>query len=146
MAGQTTGRGHAALRWFRYSVMLGFVLNSVFFLPGLFAPRTLESWFDFGTTNTLHWLQNVSLLLIIVTVAYIPVIMDAFRYIFVTFLIVAGRFAAGSLFALGVLFMGYPHGMLTLAMGDLSLSTIQTVLLILLLREGDPKAAWPIGA
>lgn len=143
-AGRVSGR--RALTWFRRTVMLGLVLNAAFFLPGLFAPRVLESWFDFGVTNTLHWLQNVSLLLIIVTACYIPVIQDTFRYIFVTFIIVAGRFGAGTLFLLGVLFMNYPRGMLTLAAGDLILSSIQTWLLIRLLREGDPRSGWPLEA
>ena len=146
MAGAPAGGGYSALKWFRRSVMLGLLLNAAFFLPGLFAPRLLEGWFDFGVTNTLHWLQNVSLLLIIVTACYIPVLMDAFRYIFITVLIVAGRFGAGTLFLLGVLFMNYPKGMLTLALGDLVLSAIQTLLLIRLLREGDPKSGWPLGA
>jgi len=145
MAGRGAATGYGALKWFRRTVMLGIVLNAAFFLPGLFAPRLLESWFDFGVTNTLHWLQNVSYLLILITAAYIPVIRDAFRYMFITVLIVAGRFGAGTLFLLGVLFMNYPRGMLTLALGDLILSTIQTFLLIRLLRDGDPKSGWPLG-
>jgi hypothetical protein len=48
------------------------VLKAAFFPPGVFATRLLETWSDFGTTNTLHWLQNVSLLLIIVRAMYIP--------------------------------------------------------------------------
>ena len=136
-------KNYRALKWFRRTVVLGIFLNAAFFLPGLFAPRLLESWFDFGTTNTLHWLQNVSLLLIIVTVSYIPVIRDPFRYMFITILIVVGRFSAGALFLLGVLFMDYPPGMITLGLGDMILSSIQMVLVILMLRAGDPRSRWP---
>ncbi|MFK7943232.1 MAG: hypothetical protein AB8B85_10015 [Paracoccaceae bacterium] len=131
-----------ALAWFRALVFLGLLLNAAFFLPGLFAPRLLESWFDFGITNTVHWLQNVSLLLIIVTAMYIPVMRDPFRYIFITYLVVGGRFAAGSLFLFGVWFMDYPEGMLTLALGDLILSSVQAYMVYHMLRDGDPDSGW----
>ncbi|QDY71595.1 hypothetical protein [Qingshengfaniella alkalisoli] len=133
---------YRALGWLRFLVGLGFVLNLLFFLPGLFAPRYLENLRDFGITNTIHWLQNVGLLLAIITAMYIPVIRDPFRYIFITYLVVAGRFAAGSLFVLGYLFMDYPDGMLLLGGLDLLLSTIQAVVLRQALYDGDPRAEW----
>ncbi len=133
---------YAALRWFKRLVFVGLILNAIFFLPGLFAPRTLEGWFDFGTTNTVHWLQNVSLLLIIVTAMYIPVMRDPFRYMFITYLVVGGRFAAGTLFLFGVWFMDYPDGMKVLGLGDVILSSAQAFLLYKMLQEGDPEAGW----
>lgn len=133
---------YRALSFFRGLVFLGLLLNAAFFIPGLFAPRALEGWFDFGTTNTVHWLQNVSLLLIIVTAMYIPVMRDPFRYLFITYLVVGGRFAAGTLFLWGVWFMDYPQGMLTLALGDLTLSSVQAYALYRVLQDGDPDAGW----
>lgn len=133
---------YTALRWFRILVGLGFVLNLIFILPGLFAPRTLETLRDFGITNTVHWLQNVSLLLAIVTAMYIPVIRDPFRYMFISFLVVAGRFSAGLLFLFGVWFMNYPDGMLLLATGDLGLSTVQALVLYKMLQDGDPRSGY----
>lgn len=131
---------HAALSWFRFLIGLGFVVNAVFFLPGLFAPRALEGWAEVGVTNTVHWLQNVSLLLIIVSLMYIPVIRDPFRYLFISFLAVGGRFGAGILFLFGVLFMGYPGGMRILATSDLILSLAQAWFLYRMLQDGDPRA------
>ena len=133
---------YRALSFFRGLIFLGLLLNAAFFVPGLFAPRALEGWFDFGTTNTVHWLQNVSLLLIIVTAMYIPVMRDPFRYLFITYLVVAGRFAAGTLFLWGVWFMDYPQGMLTLALGDLILSSLQAFVLYRVFQDGDPDAGW----
>lgn len=133
---------YRALAWFRGLVLLGLLLNAVFFLPGLFAPRTLEGWSDFGVTNTLHWLHDVSLLLIIVTAMYIPVLRDPFRYLFITYLVVAGRFAAGSLFMFGVWFMDYPDGMLVLGLADVVLSLAQAYFLHRMLLDGDPRAGW----
>lgn len=133
---------YRALGRFRFLVGLGLVLNLLFILPGLFAPRWLETLRDFGITNTPHWLQNVSLLLAIITALYIPVIRDPFRYLFCTHLVVAGRFAAGVLFVFGVLFMDYPRGMLLLGMVDLGLSTVQALVLRRVLHDGDPRAEW----
>lgn len=136
---------YTGLRWFRRLVWLGFVLNLVFVIPSLLIPRTFETWFDFGVTNTVHWLQNVGLLLLMVTLLYLPVARDPFRYLFVTFLIVAGRFAAGLLFLIGVLYMNYPQGMWILAITDLVLSSLQAIAWFFALRDGDPKAGFQHG-
>lgn len=133
---------YRALGVFRALVFLGLLANAAFFLPGLFAPRLLEGWFDFGVTNTVHWLQNVSVLLIIVTAMYVPVMRDPFRYLFITVLVVAGRFGAGSLFLFGVWFMDYPGGMQMLGWGDVILSSVQAVFLYRMLQDGDPESGW----
>lgn len=132
---------YRALGWFRLTIAVGFAANLLFVLPGLFAPRVLETLIEVGTTNAVHWLQNVALLLAIITAAYVPVYKDPFRYEFLTYLVVAGRFAAGSLFWLGVLFMDYPAGMRVLGSVDIVLSVTQAVLLYFVLRAGDPRAA-----
>lgn len=133
---------YTGLRWFRILVIFGFVTNMLLFaLPAIFAPRLVESWFDVGTTNTIHWLQNVGILLAIISIMYLPAIRDPFRYLFIAFLLVAGRFSAGCLFLVGVLYIGYPAGMMTLALNDLILSSIQAVALYFMLRDGDPRAA-----
>jgi len=133
---------YAALRWFRCSVAIGFVVNLLFVVPAIVAPRFLESLIAAGTTNTVHWLQNVGVLLAIVTIMYIPAIRDPFRYLFISYLLVGGRFAAGALFLIGVLYMNYPSGMGVLAATDLTLSPIQAILLYFTLRAGDPRSGY----
>ena len=133
------------LRWLKRLVWIGFFINLIFVIPSLFFPRTLETWFEFGTTNTIHWLQNVGLLLLIVTLLYIPVTQDPFRYSFVTFLVIVGRFCAGLLFLFGVLHMNYPQGMWMLALTDLILSSLQAIAWFFALRDGDPKAGFQHG-
>lgn len=132
-----------ALKWLRRLMGVGFVVNLLFALPALFTPRLLEGLLEVGTTNTLHWLQNVGLLLMIISTMYIPVIKDPFRYLFVTYLAVAGRFSAGTLFLIGVLYMDYPQGMLTLSASDLILSTVQAIALFYTLSAGDPRSKQP---
>lgn len=133
---------YRALHWFRRLVGLGLALNLLFIVPGLLAPRLLEAWAAVGITNTPHWLQNTALLLAIITVLYIPVIRDPFRYLFVSVAVVGGRFAAGVLFLFGLLFLDYPHGMLVLATSDLTLSALQALALQRMLADGDPRAGW----
>ena len=133
---------YTALKLFRVSVGVGLTANLLFVLPAVFAPRLLESLAPFGVSNTLHWLQNVGVLLAIVTAMYVPVMMDPFRYLFISILVVAGRFAAGMLFLTGLLFMDYPPGFRTLAGTDLVLSSLQALLLYRLLLDGDPRAGF----
>ena len=136
---------YRALRWFRRLVAIGFLVNMIFVIPALFNPRYLEALIDVGQTNTLHWLQDLALVLLVVTLTYIPVIRDPFRDIFITLLVVGGRFAAGMLFLIGVLYMNYPDGMWVLAGTDLILSTLQAILLYFTLRDGDPKSPFQHG-
>lgn len=133
------------LRWFRRLIGIGLVANLLFVVPALFAPRYLERLIDVGTTNTVHWLQNVGVLLLIVTFLYLPVIQDPFRYSFISYLVVAGRFAAGMLFLLGLLTMNYPRGMWALALSDLILSPLQAIAWYYALRDGDPRSGFQHG-
>lgn len=134
---------YRAYKWFRILVGVGFVANLIFALPAFFTPRLLEQLINIGTANSTAWLRNVGILLIIISATYVPVIMDPFRYIILSAIIVAGRFAAG-LFFLALLLAGdYPSGFRTLAVTDLSLSLPQAYLLILALGAGDPKEKEP---
>lgn len=124
------------LRWFQRSVVFGFVINMLFAVPAVFAPRFLETLAPFNITNTPEWLQNVGVLLMIISAMYIPAIKDPFRYLFNAYLLIAGRFSAGVLFLSGLLFMNYPPGFITLAASDLILSPLQAFFLYKLLRGG----------
>jgi hypothetical protein len=132
---------YRALKWFRITVGLGFLVNMIFALPAVFAPRFLEGLANLGITNTPYWLQNIGVLLLIISVMYIPAIQDPFRYLFIAYLLIAGRFAAGILFLTGLLFMNFPSGFRALAAPDLCLSSIQAILLYFTLRAGDARAA-----
>lgn len=137
---------YKALKLFRIAVGLGFVVNMIFALPALFAPHFLQGFADFGISNTIWWLQNVGILLVIISVMYIPAIQDPFRYLFISYLLIAGRFAAGVLFLLGLLTMNFPSGFRLLAANDLIVSPIQAICLYFTLRAGDPRARQETGA
>jgi hypothetical protein len=128
------------MRLFRISLAVGFAVNMVFAIPAFFAPRLLETMFDVGTTDTTAWLRNVGILLMIISTMYLAVIQDAFRYIFIAYLAIAGRFAAGCFFLVLVLFADYPSGFKLLAANDLILSSLQVILLYLVLRNGPVRA------
>jgi hypothetical protein len=123
---------------FRATVSFGFVVNMLFALPALFAPRFLERLLNLHPSSTPEWLQNVGILLIIISVMYIPAMLAPFRYLFISYLLIAGRFAAGVLFLSGLLFMNYPSGFWTLALNDLILAPVQAVSFYYLLKLGGP--------
>jgi hypothetical protein len=126
----------STLNLFRATMIIGFIVNMVFAIPAFFAPRFLEMMFTVGTTDTTAWLRNVGILLMIISTMYIAVYLDTFRNIFVAYLSIGGRFAAGCFFLVGVLFADYPSGFKLLAANDLVLSSIQAVLLYRVLRIG----------
>jgi len=73
-------------------VGFGFVTDMrLFVLRALDPPRLLGSLLNVGTTSTIHWLQNVGILLVIISVTYTLAIRDPFRCLFISFLRVAGR-------------------------------------------------------
>ncbi|MDF7801850.1 hypothetical protein P4C99_20395 [Pontiellaceae bacterium B1224] len=130
---------YRAYKWFRILVGVGLVANLIFALPAFFAPRLLEQMFDVGTADPTGWLRNVGILLIILSSTYVAVILDPFRYIIVSVIIVLGRFAAGMFFVALLIAGDYPSGFRALAINDLVLSIPQGILLVLALRKGDPK-------
>jgi hypothetical protein len=134
------------LKIFRISLLVGFAVNMVFALPALIVPRFLETLFDVGATDTTVWLRNVGILLVIISTMYLAVFQDAFRYIFIAYLALAGRFAAGCFFLILVLFADYPSGFRILAANDLILSSLQAILLYRVLREGPARPLGVIGS
>jgi hypothetical protein len=125
-----------SLKIFRATMLLGFVVNILFAVPAFFAPRFLEMLVNVGTTDTTVWLRNVGILLMIISTMYIAVFQDTYRYIFIAYLAIAGRFAAGCFFLVLVLFVDYPSGFTVLAANDLVLSSVQAILLYKVLRLG----------
>ena len=128
------------MKAFRVSLLIGFAVNMVFAIPAFVAPGFLETMFQIGTTNTPVWLRNVGILLIIISTMYLAVYRDLFRYIFIAYLAIAGRFAAGCFFLVLVLFADYPSGFRVLAANDLVLSSLQAVMLYFVLRKGPAQA------
>ena len=124
----------SSLKIFRATMLLGFVVNMLFAIPAFVAPRFLEMLIAVGTTDTTVWLRNVGILLMIISTMYIAVFQDTYRYIFIAYLAIAGRFAAGCFFLVLVLFVDYPSGFTVLAANDLILSTVQALLLYQVLR------------
>jgi hypothetical protein len=129
----------SSFKIFRATMLLGFVVNMLFAVPAFFAPRFLEMLIEVGTTDTTVWLRNVGILLMIISTMYIAVYQDTHRYVFIAYLAIAGRFAAGCFFLVLVLFVDYPSGFTVLAANDLVLSTVQALLLYQVLRLGPTQ-------
>lgn len=127
------------LKLFRISLLVGFGVNLLFALPALLAPGFLEMLIDVGTTDTTAWLRHVGVLLVIISTMYLAVYQDPFRYIFIAYLAIAGRFFAGCFFLVLVLFADHPSGFAIIAGNDLGLSLLQAALLYRVLCEGPPR-------
>ena len=123
------------LFWFRLLVALGGIANLMFAIPALLAPEFLARLIDTGNIDPNVWLRNVGILLIILSSFYIPAIMDPFRYAFNSIALIVGRFSAGVMFLILVLFADYPDGFRLLAANDLIFSLLQAIALFLLLRQ-----------
>jgi len=133
------------LFWFRLLVAVGGIANLAFALPAFLYPPFLGELIDVGPIEQTVWLRNVAILLVIITTFYIPAILDPFRYLFNDYVLIVGRFSAGLFFLVLVLTAGYPGGFLVLALSDLGLSTVQALLFMFVLRDGDPRFGQPGG-
>lgn len=125
------------LFWFRLLVALGGIANLAFAIPAFFMPELLARLIDTGNIDPNVWLRNVGILLIILSSFYIPAIRDPFRYLFNSIALVVGRFSAGVFFLILVLYADYPDAFRLLAVSDLVFSTVQAIVLFLLLRQSN---------
>lgn len=79
--------------WFRRVVLLGVLVNVFFALPGIFMPNAVIGFV--GGTPAIYplWPAFASLLLVLLSMFYIPAALDPFRYRPIAWLTVAARFA-----------------------------------------------------
>ena len=116
--------------WFGRVVILGILVNLFFALPGIFAPVAVVNWVGIGPIYQPLWPAFASLLLLLLSLFYIPGAIDPFRYRPIACLSVISRFAGVIFFF--VLWRMYPlFGAIDLVFG-----LVQAILLWLALRRG----------
>jgi hypothetical protein len=118
--------------WFRRAVLLGILQDWFFALPGIFIPNAVLAWVGADPALEPVWPAFASLLLVLLSVFYIPAAIDPFRYLPAAVMTVLARFA-GVLF----FFVLYP-GRFPALFGylDLTFGLVQGALLLLALRAG----------
>lgn len=116
--------------WFRRVVLLGVATNLLFALPGVFIPNTVIGLVGGAPVVYPIWPAFASLLLILLSLFYIPAALDPFKYRPFAWLTVASRFAGVWFF---LIFQGqYPlFGYL-----DLCFGVAEGILLVLAYRLG----------
>ena len=122
-------------RWFRWIVVAGILQDWFFALPGIFIPNAVLAFAQTAPAAQPIWPAFACLLLMLLSVFYIPGAVDPFRYAPLAALTVVAR-AGGVVF----FFLLYP-GQFPVFFGyiDLTLTGLQGTLLTLAFLEG-PQA------
>jgi hypothetical protein len=115
--------------WFGRMVWIGIVANFAMALPGLFLPEQLLAFFSFPPASPALWPSFASLLLILLSLFYMPGAIHPYHYRANAYLAVISRFAR-------VLFFfsrSSPYFLFGLC--DLAFAIPQAILLILALKN-----------
>lgn len=86
-------KGTPAGRWFSRVVWLGIVANLLLAAPTLFAPERMLELSSLPITTPIMWTRFAALLLILLSVFYMPGAIDPDRYRAVAWLLIVGRLA-----------------------------------------------------
>ena len=118
--------------WFRRAVFLGILQDWIFGLPGIFAPNAVLSFARVEPAAQPIWPAFASLILVLLSIFYIPGALDPFRYRPLALLAVVARIAGVVFF-----FVLYP-GQFPAWFGyvDLGLAVAQGSLLFLAWQAG----------
>jgi len=128
-------------RWYKWVTWFGIFLNMLFVIPLVFAPQFFLDLLALHLEPVL-WARISGMLLSIISAFYIPASLDLKRYRIHAWLAIFPSRAFGStFFFLAVFVYGYPLGYLPIAFVDLSIGTIQLVILLNIQRveQGVPQ-------
>lgn len=122
-------RYHRLAHWYKWVTWLGIVLNSLFIFPLLIAPKQFLALFDLAV-EPLIWGRVPGLLLLWITIFYIPASLDLKKYrVFAWLAIFPSRAGGATFFFAAVLIFGYPSGYLPIAVVDLFILSWQWIIL-----------------
>src|SRR5262245_1542303 len=110
--------------WFRRVVIVGVLANLFFALPGIFRPNDVIGLVHGTTALQPIWPSFASLLLVLLSLFYLPAAIDPFRYRAVAWLAIVARFAGVWFF----LFFWRSYSMFGYL--DLVFGLVQAILLI----------------
>lgn len=119
--------------WFRWMVVLGILVNLTFALPGILIPNAVLDTVGYEPAYQPIWPAFASLLLLLLSLFYIPGAVNPFRYSAIAWLSVISRFAGVVFFLL--LWRAFPlFGYI-----DLIFGVVQGLLLYVALRRGPDE-------
>lgn len=124
-------------RWFQRFVWLGIVANLALAIPTLLAPERMIELVQIPPATPLLWVRFSALLLVLLSLFYIPAARDCIRYRPVAVMTVLSRLA-------GVLFFStQPADYRMFGLFDLVFLIPEGVLLFLVSRSATPSSKVP---
>ncbi len=120
--------------WFRRVVALGIVANMFFVVPLFFFPETFLGWFDIDPPDPI-WARPTGMLLFIISVFYVPAVVDMDRYrANAWFHTLPSRTCGATFFILAVLVFDYDTGYIAIGLVDLVFGLTAVLLLMKITR------------
>ena len=132
---------NAALAWFRRVLWVGIVANCALAVPTLLAPERMIELSALPPASPLVWPQFAGLLLILLTIFYMPAGVDPLRYR------ANAWFAVGARLAGVIFFLGFqPAAYRMLGFIDLVFFVPEAILLVIAFRAAGAVPAGSKGA
>ncbi len=126
-------------KWFGRVVWLGIFINLFFIIPLCFFPATLLSFLNMQIPIPIIWVRAAGLLLLEISILYIPGAIDPYRYLATAWMSVLVTRGGGSSFFLCAVFLfGQDLGFLTIAVVDLLFGVVEGILLFLATSKKQP--------
>ncbi|NBF06774.1 hypothetical protein GV819_31360 [Pseudomonas sp. Fl5BN2] len=119
------------IRWFQRFIWLGIAMNMVFALPALFAPALLTAVVGLPPVLSNPWLENAGMLLVGISLFYMPSGFNAPRFVVHSWLCVLSRLIAVAFWIYLIDTSNQSQVFVPMLMGDLSMLLILGILLYL---------------
>jgi hypothetical protein len=133
---------NSSAKWFGRIVWLGIFANMFFVIPCCFFPEFLLSLLKMQIPIPIIWVRAAGLLLLEISILYIPGAIDPYRYKATAWMsVLVTRGGGSSFFLCAVLFFGQDWGFLTIALVDLLFGVVEGILLFQTLRNEQPAIA-----
>jgi hypothetical protein len=132
---------------FAVIVWIGVIANWTFGVWAVFFnPHSLLTSLELGDVPSAIWLYNYSILLMILSLFYIPAALDPFRYRANAWLLIVGRLVPASTFFVGVALTFLPSGFLRLGLGDATFGILELIFLVRTFRAAAAIGTKPVPA
>ena len=117
-------------KWYKRVTWFGILVNLLFVLPLVFAPRTILNLLALDVQPVL-WARSAGILVFIMCVFYFPASLNLKRYrLYAWLAIFPARFLGAVFFILAVFVVGYPQGYLSIGFVDLGIFSLQLLILL----------------
>ena len=121
--------------WFGRVIWLGVLANLSFALPAIFAPGLTLGFLNIEPAIPHIWVRFSGLLLLLLSLFYLPAASNLYHYRANAYLAVGARFAGIVFFGTAVLCYGKARAYLPMGFVDLAFGIVEGVLLLLALKH-----------